>query len=950
MNLDWLQPVKGPRGTLLLHGRCLTSIREQLISPQTQSPGLVLLLGCRQKDEALRHIFSAKKSPTREKGVRLHLDGNTGFGDHPVLVADCDPHLTPGMTESWKPDYEEVPFDQEDQHMLDTILARLLFLFVDVICIFAEDMGGLDAVHASLRRWIALGQNASCLDYKPRVLIICGSDMSSVTSEILEERDFLFHMTRYPEAPDVFASINLFRLPKATSMSNMARYRPLKEEIMKALDLSRRLRKEEGYLLSGAHLEVYFHSALWHLSQTPSLPFDFVQSARVGLLTHEDHTTHLRSFLELTSSSPWEDQASFIASTLLLDGYSPGTHFFKPASVFASLYKAPCQAALKGVGMTSGLSQTILNHLTRLYIRLSLGQGPSRRIHKENLGQWHGLTASIISTQTCLICLVRSPQHSLPCRHTYCDKCAAVYGHASEGGEYKFHIKRCALCDKPCNVVVNVLPPTAGIRAVSINGGGVRGFIPLRFLTHFQLLLGAECQVQDLVDVAFGTSSGGLLALKLFHQRLTVEESERAFTDLMMRFVDMQPQPRSPWQKVMRILRCWWTDGWYDPSIWNVLLQRQFGRSELIFGTQRVSGAKVAVVTVVDSQTVLLINYRRFYRDLGEGSFYRVHDSDQDLELWKCARATTAVPGLFPPIDLPGIGYCEDGGLKHNSPALLCRSETQLMWPSKLEPTALVSLGTGSGPTGRGKGPIHFRVSKRGFVSRLYDSLMAADGNESWGRFISSLDKEKSQNYHHLDVTFSGKLPRLNSTDEVKQMVSLVDRLARVQVLPALTSLILSSFFLELSTPPRLDFQHLYCVGAIRCRLGGKAVVNILKRLYPLASSYYFNNKTLSVSPYEKAICEDCGRYCVPLRFHVTTIDSPITLTIQLESGLIRQIGCFTRPLRWFVEQQGFSVSGNIRFDPFPARVECESCDRKIYRKKTLVGPYDNHRKRVQFI
>lgn len=42
---------------------------------------------------------------------------------------------------------------------------------------------------------------------------------------------------------------------------------------------------------------------------------------------------------------------------------------------------------------------------------------------------------------------------------------------------------------------------------VAIDGGGVRGVIPLEFLILVQEQLG-ECRLQDLVDLAIGTSSG----------------------------------------------------------------------------------------------------------------------------------------------------------------------------------------------------------------------------------------------------------------------------------------------------------------------------------------------------------------------------------------------------------------------------------------------------------
>ena len=152
--------------------------------------------------------------------------------------------------------------------------------------------------------------------------------------------------------------------------------------------------------------------------------------------------------------------------------------------------------------------QLIEYNLARLYARLILGQRPPRRVHEDNLTQWQGLVGDIVSSLTCLGCLIRPPQHLLSCGQTYCDTCVARYGHAVEGTEYQYRIERCILCRSTCNNLIKILPPTASVRAITIDGGGVRGFIPLRFLEHLQHFLGPQCPIQDLIDVAFGTSSG----------------------------------------------------------------------------------------------------------------------------------------------------------------------------------------------------------------------------------------------------------------------------------------------------------------------------------------------------------------------------------------------------------------------------------------------------------
>ena len=53
-----------------------------------------------------------------------------------------------------------------------------------------------------------------------------------------------------------------------------------------------------------------------------------------------------------------------------------------------------------------------------------------------------------------------------------------------------------------------IKPPTAGSRILSIDGGGIRGVVPLEFLHLLQGILGPSLSLLDLFDQAFGTSSG----------------------------------------------------------------------------------------------------------------------------------------------------------------------------------------------------------------------------------------------------------------------------------------------------------------------------------------------------------------------------------------------------------------------------------------------------------
>ncbi|KAH8431681.1 patatin-like phospholipase family protein [Aspergillus melleus] len=782
---------------------------------------------------------------------------------------------------------------------------------------------------------------------------------ASVTQDLMDERDFEFLLGQYVEVTNAFGAPSILFLPES-DLSGAARYRPVKDEVLKALDLSRRHRKEDGYLFSALHLERFFYRALLHVCRTTEEPFEFIQSVRRNFRTRV-HVEQLSAFLDLAGSRTWDDRAEFIASTILLDSYIPGEHFFSPAAVFDSLYRAPCQNALVALGLPSTDCQLIEYHLARFYQRLLFGQGPPRRIRESVLSQWRDLLSNTYTNRTCLACLTGPPQHVLRCGHAYCDACVVAYGQLIEDAEYKYLIGQCVLCQTDCNNLIQILPPTACVRAVTVDGGGVRAFIPLRFLCYMQERLGKECPIQELFDVAFGTSSGGFAVLKLFHQRQTVEDCVHALSDMMWRFLRQHPPPRSAWAKVSRALHCWWTDGWYSASAWDKLLQQQFDPDQDMFGVQPVSGIKVAVTTTA-AHPVLLTNYRRApdAADDGERVYYHVHEPTNNAEepkLWQCARATTAAPVFFPPIEIQGVGSCEDGGLKYNNPAPVCRSELQFMWSSRSEPGIMVSLGTGSAALDRLPATSHHRDRRRrwpsGFAFRLYDSLMASmDAEQAWRGLLGQVEETARQNYRRLNVEFPGKEPSLNAVEKVQWMTNLADNKAKVEVPAVLTSLLLASLFFELSCAPRWVDGHYHCSGTIRCRLPGQTLVEALRGLHPeaSASTYVMGMDRLGISPYDEAVCRRCTRYCVPIHFVVRELDSPIVLSLQLTRTHRENLGGFPLTLRWFLDQQGLDAVGHTSSLPrLPAHTGCKSCDARVQRKSAL-QPHSRHKRRVRFI
>lgn len=227
---------------------------------------------------------------------------------------------------------------------------------------------------------------------------------------------------------------------------------------------------------------------------------------------------------------------------------------------------------------------------------------------------------------TCFWCLARCQQHPLPCGHSICDACAEKYGTAFEGAEYEYTIDRCISCQEPFCLKIKLKPPTAGVRVLSIDGGGLRGIAPLVGLSLMQKELGPELPIQSLVDFFIGTSSGmhvlscgrvdmltlhqtgGLVALDLGICQHDVEDSKESYR-LIKHYFEQQEKGGSGLRRWVNALA---SDGLYDVKSLEDIFKSRFGSLRMFSSPRtKVSGWKVAVTssTIDKGSPVLITNY-----------------------------------------------------------------------------------------------------------------------------------------------------------------------------------------------------------------------------------------------------------------------------------------------------------------------------------------------------
>lgn len=139
--------------------------------------------------------------------------------------------------------------------------------------------------------------------------------------------------------------------------------------------------------------------------------------------------------------------------------------------------------------------------------------------HLKTLKRIGGIPDSkkLLSVEFCIFCLACRPQHTLKCGHTMCEDCLRRFALPQAGRESSFLVTTCMMCQTRSQLRVQLKPLTAGVRVLSIDGGGVRGVVPLQFLCLLNSVLGTTDGLQDFFDLAFGTSAGMFKLCGMWH-------------------------------------------------------------------------------------------------------------------------------------------------------------------------------------------------------------------------------------------------------------------------------------------------------------------------------------------------------------------------------------------------------------------------------------------------
>ncbi|CAM1501617.1 Fc.00g036010.m01.CDS01 [Cosmosporella sp. VM-42] len=483
-----------------------------------------------------------------------------------------------------------------------------------------------------------------------------------------------------------------------------------------------------------------------------------------------------------------------------------------------------------------------------------------------------------VSHLTCLVCLDGVPEHSLPCGHVICRVCAKAAGESTPGGFVT--LQGCPLWDHQeehwsQQWAGYIKPSQAGLRILSLDGGGIKGIVELEILSRLQKHLG-PVPVRDCFDLIVGTSTGGIIACALGPGALDVKQCNDEFINVSTKAFTRPKESRLPGLigTTRDAITAFHNQGLYRSSALEDALKEGLPELSLFGGTFKFKSpsVKTAVTTSTSQGKVIVLG--NYNRNAPERAFYELQMSrpGREIQLWEAARATSAAPFYFPPFSHEGTKQVYlDGGLWHNNPIRIADSEAKAIWPDTkhTHPDMILSIGTGYHET-----ELNESNGTQAYLERVInESIPEAPGGSKrkskrdlvygvmeigLSQFIRSLNSERiwhewlqarapsagfESRYRRLNVEFSQIVSMDNPSDTaIKACRDAAKGIPEDTFESVADQLIASCFFFRVDKESmRTDSKGSYeFCGAIECRLQPESVKLLGEHLETLPMQPYF--------------------------------------------------------------------------------------------------------------
>ncbi|KAJ2904255.1 putative patatin-like serine protein [Zalerion maritima] len=719
-----------------------------------------------------------------------------------------------------------------------------------------------------------------------------------------------------------YASVTCIRVPRGRYMLMDQQVGKLSNIITKKCEKSLLIKKRVRMLSNSEKLQLYLQAAYDHFSKDLDTPFDFVKEAlKHNPIPRDFGGNILNLAISIMKNCDTVDKvegaqyvfnkmAPMIASCILLDSVRQnllGTTvqllqdayvFFCQAAIqdFALMYW-PCTYRSKSgkccnvksghrpkghqneLGKVIGSGnyesnfdpdyffpdwikliesnlerlQTVFN-TTSIQLKEQSEEFTAWNLHLAQLqdfytGQFDVDASSFLSNLTCFCCLRELPEYPLP------------YGHVLTSVELSncpLH-KREVSWSPPWEVPVK--PKYAGVRVLSLDGGGARGIASLQVLKGIERVLGPKLPLQAFFDLIVGTSTGGIISLGLGVMNWDIDECIWRFKSLVGKAFTCRELAGIPLLEQLAVMK---HGSIYKTRPFEEALHSAFGSEMPLFGGVNNRGemmTKVAITSTseLEQNPVVMANYNRpecLDYDIPY-KFLRTPGPDTEMKVWEAARASSAAPPFFKAFQKHATGATYiDGALYHNCPVVVSHHERKLIWGDVTgsPPDLLLSVGTGKFGPGQPRTTYRDRVmvapphvasptspppqpkpATSFFIPKMakiafdrFDNLLRSE--KIWSAYLSNTAESSHHNtepgidrrFIRLNPELGFKVPKMDDVDSIPAIEDAVEHDVlrfKEKYVEVAHRLIASTFFFQKdSSSVQPNGSGFRCTGTIYCR------------------------------------------------------------------------------------------------------------------------------------
>ncbi|KAI8710386.1 PNPLA domain-containing protein [Fusarium sp. LHS14.1] len=324
-----------------------------------ENASFLMVIGNRSKQLALSQL-GVQKRVAMMKGrgdVRLYASSRQKCAPTPFIIADTDvpSDMKLHASEGDRSCHQTSAYLFQDDPAFGTALAlhhavlhRCLLPFVDVVCVFVADLGGIEASLGYLSAWVDMGP-PSVPQLRPRIFLVVNKEDNAHCQARLVQ---FFTRIGKAKSANCFDSISIMTVPfkpcrKVRQKSEQSRkWGVVRREVFSSFAACKRRRRRLGLLFSVRHTTEFMTRRANMATDASTTPFEFIKTAREYRQVSPDLATHLSNVLTgLKRQSSRESIIPFIASSLIFDHYVPNMHSFDPTQVFQELYLDHCYEA-----------------------------------------------------------------------------------------------------------------------------------------------------------------------------------------------------------------------------------------------------------------------------------------------------------------------------------------------------------------------------------------------------------------------------------------------------------------------------------------------------------------------------------------------------------------------------------------------------------------------------